>query len=354
MHFPALTGLRFLLALWVILHHLTGRGMMLEAWSLTLPLELANIVRGGYLAVGTFFVLSGFVLARAHASPEWSGASLFRYGVSRFARVYPVYVLSLAVMLPFIFESRVAGKSGLLTNYGLLLQGWSGLMPVSWNTPAWSLSCEIFFYLCFPFFAIALGRLRWTSVLAATVVACLIPGVLRMLSVPNAWKPLFHLSDFVVGIVAARALDLLLRSGNPLTGRGHWFYVPGLASGATLIAYPGVLGGIINLNSALRPLNALVLVGLALGGGLLAGGLSCRLIVFLGKASYSMYILHIPLLWWYLRLGPPLLTWIPGVVLALVYLAWVVMVAAVVFRYVEEPANRYLRQRMLAPSQAKA
>ena len=65
--FPALTGLRFVLALWVILHHLTGHGQMLEGLALPMPEALFMLIRGGYLAVTTFFVLSGFVLSRSYA-----------------------------------------------------------------------------------------------------------------------------------------------------------------------------------------------------------------------------------------------------------------------------------------------
>jgi peptidoglycan/LPS O-acetylase OafA/YrhL len=73
-HLPALTGLRFVLAIWVIVHHLTGKGMMLEPWVQSLPDGLQSLVRGGYLAVGTFFVLSGFVLARSYGEKEWPGS----------------------------------------------------------------------------------------------------------------------------------------------------------------------------------------------------------------------------------------------------------------------------------------
>ena len=57
----------------------------------------------------------------------------------------------------------------------------------------------------------------------------------------------------------------------------------------------------MDLNSALRPLNGLLLIGFALGGGPAARGLSTPVAVYLGKASYAMYILHVPMLWWYLR-----------------------------------------------------
>src|SRR5215468_2216626 len=90
---PALTGLRFFLALWVIVNHLVGKGHVYEPIALILPDPLAAIMRGGYQAVPTFFVLSGLVLARTYSSIEWTAASLRKYLVGRLARVYPVYLL---------------------------------------------------------------------------------------------------------------------------------------------------------------------------------------------------------------------------------------------------------------------
>ena len=77
---PALTGLRFFLALWVILHHLTGPGQPLGATlSAIFPAPLFTLVRGGYQAVTTFFVLSGFVLTRSYWTGSWTRESLRKY-----------------------------------------------------------------------------------------------------------------------------------------------------------------------------------------------------------------------------------------------------------------------------------
>jgi peptidoglycan/LPS O-acetylase OafA/YrhL len=343
---PALTGLRFLLSAWVLLDHLTGRGMLLDTGVNALPHAVGSIVRHGYLAVSTFFALSGFVLARGYAVRCWNRKTLAAYGVARLARVLPVYALSLLVVAPFIAADAFppsGDRATALASYVLLLQGWTGRLAFNWNTPAWSLSCEMFFYLCFPLVIIWLGRVgRWTALIVAAL-ACVLPSALLRAGVPDMWKPLIHLADFLMGVAAARVYELLLAPRDALAGRGYWLYAPGAVAAVALIAWPEMLGGTLVLNDALRPLNALLLVGLALGGGWLAHVLAARVTVYLGQASYAMYILHIPLLWWYSRLGPRWLGPLPPTASGLLYAAVVVAVSATVFRYFEDPANRLLR-----------
>ena len=74
-----LTGLRFFLALWVILHHLTGPTQPLGATlAAALPAPFFALIRGGYQAVTTFFVLSGFVLTRSYWDSAWTREGLAR------------------------------------------------------------------------------------------------------------------------------------------------------------------------------------------------------------------------------------------------------------------------------------
>jgi peptidoglycan/LPS O-acetylase OafA/YrhL len=335
-HLAALTGLRFLLALWVIVYHVTGSGDMLGAAAMRLPAAIHAFIRGGYLAVTTFFVLSGFVLSRSYASTRWTGKNLLRYGVSRFARVYPVYVLSIALVTPFILMDRTPGKASLVAAYGFLLQGWMGQLPVGWNTPAWTLSCEIFFYLMFPLAVALVGGANWLKTLAVALAACCLTRVLWAVGVSDEIKPLIHFSDFLMGIAASCAYDLLLKWRR--RPHGAWLYIPGAALGAAFITYPQLLPPHVDLNSALRPLNALLLTGFALGGGPAARALSSRVAVYLGKSSYAMYILHVPVLWWW---SPPWSATFSGAT----YLTAVIAVSAGVYYVLEEPANRYLRSR---------
>lgn len=348
-HLPALTGLRFVLAIWVIVHHLTGKGMMLQPWVETLPSGLESLVRGGYLAVGTFFVLSGFVLARSYGQKSWDRGSIFRYGIARIARVYPGYLLSLVIVSPFIYRSLLTGGAGssrrveLLTDYGLVLQGWNGSLGVGWNTPAWSLSCEIFFYLCFPVLLMFLAQRTWPRIILAGALSIVLPLFLAQMHVPWWWKPFYHTADFLVGIVASHLYDAL--HGVNFKRVGVCLYGVAAPLGALMIAFPESLRAwSMDLNSSLRPVNVAILIGLAMGGGLPARVLSSRLLKYLGQASYSMYILHVPLLWWYSRYLWRSVRAIPPAAAAAIYIVSVILISALAFELVEEPANRMIRR----------
>jgi peptidoglycan/LPS O-acetylase OafA/YrhL len=356
-YLPALTGLRFTLAAWVIIHHLAGPGMMLHPALAALPRPLRSLAEGGYLAVQTFFLLSGFVLARNYARTEWNRSSLFRYLSGRLARIYPAYILSLAIVGYFIARYfarpwiKVESKASVLFNYAFLLQGWRNGPGPGWNTPAWSLSCELFFYICLPAmlpFIWRASRRGFASIVAVSLIA---PVILAHLNVPFYWKPVHHFGDFTMGIAAARIFGRLELRKNRLR-LAPVLYLPALAFGAVLIAYPRVLDGTyLDLNTALRPLNAIGLIGLALGGGSAARALSIRAIEYLGEASYSMYILHVPLLWWYGNGGLKRLHLAPEAA-ALVYGIAVVIAAVLSFELVEKPASRWIRRwtdRKLAP-----
>ncbi|MCX6586438.1 MAG: acyltransferase family protein [Acidobacteria bacterium] len=86
-------GLRFLLAALVVLFHYTkGRPM-------AGPGPWLRLVELGDAAVTGFFVLSGFVLAKTYLLPDGSMKGTWRgFWSARFARIYPIYVLSLILI----------------------------------------------------------------------------------------------------------------------------------------------------------------------------------------------------------------------------------------------------------------
>jgi len=297
-----------------------------------MPGPLQPIARAGYLAVPLFFALSGFVLARNYSSTFWRPRNFWKYLVGRFARVYPVYLLSLLIVVPFIVKAADQPKGWLVAMHLTLTQGWFvGHYTAGWNTPAWTLSCEMFFYLVFPLLIVPMRNWGWMRIIGVALTVCVLPQAMWACGIPDLLKPIIHLADFLMGMAAARAFELLTER----RPSGTWLYRIGLLGSGALIAYARYLPKSIPLNSLLRPMNALVLLGLGLGGGWIARALSTRPIVYLGKASFGMYILHIPILWW-------TVTW-SEVFSKYFYIPAVITVSCIVYAIFEEPANRSIR-----------
>src|SRR5215469_3838567 len=88
---PALTSLRFFAALHVFCFHLAAFRIVRGK---SLFYDVAAI---GYVGVGLFFVLSGFILVYTYAGRDTKPFAFWR---ARFARIYPAYLFSLVMMLP--------------------------------------------------------------------------------------------------------------------------------------------------------------------------------------------------------------------------------------------------------------
>jgi len=344
---PALTGIRFPLALWVVTHHLTGPGRMFDPLA-GVHVTAHALIEAAWVALSVFFAISGFVLARRYHATTWNRPALARYAVARFGRVYPVYLFSLWILVPIIGEELrgddargVGDRIGLLLNHVLLLQGWSR-PSVNWNTPAWSLSCEVFFYALLPLAILLVRKPSWPRLAATACLAFAIPIALRLLFEPPLPKPPLYLGDFVIGIAAGRLYDRLRAGDAPLARIGPWLYGPACIGGLWLLLVRDSLGSFLVFDSGVRLFSAMLVLGLACGGGSPWRWLSSRFMTAGGRASYAIYILHVPVLWWYER--SDLRTALPPVTAGLIYIAMVIALSVVVLRFVEEPANAIIRR----------
>jgi peptidoglycan/LPS O-acetylase OafA/YrhL len=344
---PALTGIRFPLALWVVTHHLSAPDKMLDV--LIGRVEgLQILIDAAWVALGLFFAISGFVLARRYRTTAWTGVSLIQFGVARFSRVYPLYLLSLLILAPIIHHAMAAGRLGdftdrlrVLSSYVLLLQGWSR-PPVDWNTPAWSLSCEVFFYACFPALVLLVRRLSWPRVVAAIGLALILPLLVRTSGMPTSIKPLVYLADFLIGVAIAGLCDLLRARDVDLSRPGPWLVAVPLASIPLLLVGRDALGSYLILDTGLRVMNAALVLGLACGSGLICRILATRLLVAGGCAAYGIYILHVPMLWWYERSAT--MRALPPVAAGGLFLVLVVAISMATAQYYERPAAAFVRR----------
>jgi peptidoglycan/LPS O-acetylase OafA/YrhL len=289
----ALTGIRFFAALHVVLFH----------YAPGLPPLLRNVAANGYMAVGLFFILSGFVLAYNYAG---RAVKPRRFLGARFARIYPAYLLGFVLIAPAVVMRLLHSDPQKLAAAGLaaggLVQGWFPKLALVWNGPGWSLSNEAFFYLLFPAILPAVIRLSprglWL-VAAACWAAALAPPLARLAlhggehAEAVMYMPVFRVAEFVLGVAAGAGY---LRRG---PGRG-FAAVPVsvvLAAFAALspLLFPAVLRGALA-----APLFAALVYTLASGGGILGRLLSWRPVSILGNASYAIYILQSPLMAWFL------------------------------------------------------
>ena len=143
---PALTGIRCFAALNLVFFHFADPRSFGP---------LSPVVNGGYVSVSFFLLLSGFILTYNYADRAQQGALTARsFWSARFSRLYPVYAFSLllsAGTLALEVQAHTRFDFGLgLILTPLLLQGWHPLLTNFWNTPAWTMSTEAFFYLLFP------------------------------------------------------------------------------------------------------------------------------------------------------------------------------------------------------------
>jgi peptidoglycan/LPS O-acetylase OafA/YrhL len=364
--------MRFFLALWVILYH---QSTHIPATHF-LPPSLFNIVRTGYAAVGVFFVLSGFILAYNYDLGTWSKEISKKFAIARFARIYPVYLFSLLILAPFWLKAMLhdpVRQAALGFWHFTLLHAWipSASLVGFWNGPSWSISDEALFYLAFPFLGVVLWRYAkslksaiaqvaglWFLIVALQLVAIWSSPTVRQTlgTVGNydsslinlvSFNPLLRLPEFLCGILACR-LYLCLRS--KWVGRGYWFYVPGLFFCIAAIALFGSrVPYIMFSNGVITPAIVLLIVGLALGGGIIERFLSLQAMVFLGGASFSMYLLHSPLRIWAAALHIPNVDTVFGTA---VYICVVVLAASFLFHWFEEPMSKFVRKRLVGRSGA--
>jgi peptidoglycan/LPS O-acetylase OafA/YrhL len=161
------------------------------------------------------------------------------------------------------------------------------------------------------------------------------------------YNPLLHLPAFCLGIVTGRIFTRAGECESALRGRGYWLYGPALVTELLLIAFSSSIPYPLVHNGLLLPLHAAIVLGLAFGGGALARFLALTPLVFLGNASYALYILHFPVLRWMRAVSVAFFSAeLTGIPITLLYLAIAIGGSCLVFKTIEEPANRFLKAQI--------
>lgn len=369
-----LTALRMLPAVYVLAFHYGTMFFRLPALPAGLDL--------GYSGVSFFFMLSGFILAYNYASSDFSVPAIRRrYALARFARIYPVFILSIVVALPFyvrvmppldgLVSWLTTGARIALTVTGL--HAWVPGAACAINCPSWSISTEFFFYATLPVLlpAILLRPRRWLLMtlglllfgwclgglvwhMAGRGLPLMSPethrsAVTNLASQSVIYFPLARLPEFLLGILlyVYWALHRRLRGA----------VLPALAIGGAVLMW--LAKPFLPEVALSNGLTGLVWAPLILAAADARGPwVSAAWPLWLGRISFALYLLHLPMaqavlladMLWFERslLANP---WIgAGLATALTFAA-----AALAYAWVEEPARRrILRARRLSSASSPA
>jgi peptidoglycan/LPS O-acetylase OafA/YrhL len=182
----ALTGLRAVAAVWVVLLHFQR---LLAPYLDQVPL-LRSVVGAGWLGVDIFFALSGLVIGLAYLDQVGRSprpATIGRFVLARFARVWPAWAVVTLLMGAWVWGARRAGWNAdvivphpdagvveLLRQLSMThMWGKESIFGVSYLLPGWSISAEWLAYLCFPLLAVCLRPLRRLPAPLVLALACL-------------------------------------------------------------------------------------------------------------------------------------------------------------------------------------
>lgn len=163
----ALDGLRAISLIFVVMFHTWQQSWIYANIQLTPSIKLFDfdiIQRFGYVAIDTFFVLSGFCLFYPIAR-DMFGESKFggwkQFFIKRLRRIYPAYILILAFALIFpkfsyaIYDTQnTAQVIRHLVSHLLFLHNTDAGTIMSMVPTSWTMSVEVQFYLLFPLICI--------------------------------------------------------------------------------------------------------------------------------------------------------------------------------------------------------
>ena len=160
-----LTSIRFFLAMWVACFHSCEEFRNISF--------IFQIINKGYVAVEGFFLLSGLILAYNYDKKF----SLVDYFQNRFARIYPLYFLSLLIAFPLFAYFQSNTQTNYLSTIAevslssvFMIQSWNSSWLLHLNAPTWSLSVEAFLYFLFPLSILLLRRITKISLIVFQIL----------------------------------------------------------------------------------------------------------------------------------------------------------------------------------------
>ena len=293
-----LQSLRFFFIILVVLSHYIG----------------SSFDFGGECGVSFFFMLSGFVLSLAYSERIAKGLfSTKPFVVKQWIKIYPLHILTFIVMFALdIRLEKYCDITAVIANI-LLLQSWVPADSFYFvaNSPSWFLCDILFFYVVFSSLNKYILRSDNRKLLAISLVVillyiCLMAVLPTYLVNPILYaNPLTRLLDFIVGII----LYKLYISDNGIALRdklnGKSFFTVSLLELSvillvviTAILYPHLPQRVrtVSIFWLAIPLFIFFFAMTDKHSGVISRFLQGKTMLWLGNISFSIYIIHAPVL----------------------------------------------------------
>ncbi|WP_257572628.1 acyltransferase [Janthinobacterium sp. UMAB-56] len=351
-HIDALRGVAILCVL--LLHFALAYGLKNSPLEI-LPSWLLRAAYQGNYGVTMFFVISGYLITSTslHRWGDLARIDLAAFYLYRIARLLPSLLLALSIIVllgvldvPF-FANSDGGKdlpasyfiiaiASVLTFWHNVLMQSAGYFNYCLNV-YWSLSVEEMFYLLLPLSCRILRRRHWIMLLCG---AAIVAGpAYRSLHADNEIDFMYGYLACFDAIAIGCLTALLTQHWQPGPRVGQLLrWAAGLVVAALYVR--GIGGHEVFGFSAIALASAAFIVGATAGQGH-PGPLQ-----WLGRHSYELYLFHIIVLATMRNLvdkaGLGYAERLPWLAL---FLAATALAAAVVARWVSEPANTTLRRR---------
>lgn len=377
MRMLALDGWRGLACLFVAIFHL----------NVAHSLYFLPVFQNGAPILELFFVISGFVMSMTFADSIRNGRGFAAYLIRVSCRLFPLHWLTLAPLVLLIGAKALAGArhdfSSAFSLESLIPQifnvhTWFGY-GLTWNYPAWTLSGEMAAYLIFAVVMLAIGS-RGGRLLASLLLIVISGAIFAAELGPREGYNVISVARCVVGFFVGYVLFDLWR----------WRQIQSARTG-TIIELIAVAGFAVSLHARFDgaayfinyPLVAFVVWAFASGKGVLSKLIANPVLLWLGKISFSLYMIHAVIKiylaqaffvaervtgdqyyhWFQVIGGEPIRLISLGSagandLMLLGYLAVAFAAAALLYRFVEEPTRRisvrWARQAANAPKGAFA
>lgn len=308
----ALTGLRIIAAVWVVLFHFRP---LLQLASPQLSDTLAPVLDRGAQGVDLFFILSGFVLTWNYLErmgETFSVRATVHFLWLRLARVWPIYLVTMHLALLWVIFTLHVGHVPTedLSRFTaisyvrqvLLVQLWFEPFfdGTSWDGPAWSISAEWLAYLLFGVLVLAVYRMmRVTSARGLAILAIIasLPPLLLLLATgefysPWSWLPRIVM-QFTAGALACAAVRKISPTDSARRAAGYCSALIIAAMVAILYYFDShPISGLYDSGGLVDVLFVPLVMALAIGIGSLPALLSTRVMVYGGQISFCLYMVH--------------------------------------------------------------